>query len=53
MERLADIEGALAAYESTMFSRSEAAGVDAHRVLDLCLGALAPFSLIDFLTAVR
>lgn len=46
-----DMEGALAAYEAAMFSRSEAAAADAHRVLDLCLGASAPFSLIDFLAA--
>lgn len=51
--RRGDIEGALAAYEATMFSRSEAAAVDAHRVLDLCVGERAPFSLIDFLTAAR
>jgi 2-polyprenyl-6-methoxyphenol hydroxylase-like FAD-dependent oxidoreductase len=48
-----DIEGALAAYEAAMFSRSEAAAADAHSVLDLCLGASAPFGLIDFLSAAR
>ena len=51
--RRGDIEGALTAYEATMFSRSEAAAMDAHQVLDLCLGERAPFSLIDFLTAAR
>jgi 2-polyprenyl-6-methoxyphenol hydroxylase-like FAD-dependent oxidoreductase len=50
---LADIEGALAAYEAAMFSRSEVAAADAHQVLDLCLGERAPFGLIDFLTAER
>ncbi len=50
---LADIEGALAAYEAAMFSRSEVAAADAHQVLDLCLGERAPSSLIDFLTAER
>jgi len=50
---LADIEGALAAYEAAMFSRSEVAAAGAHQVLDLCLGERAPFSLIDFLTAER
>jgi len=48
---LADIEDALAAYEAAMFSRSEVAAAGAHRVLDLCLGERAPFSLIDFLSA--
>ncbi|PIS99932.1 FAD-dependent oxidoreductase [Bradyrhizobium nitroreducens] len=51
--RAGDIEGALAAYEAVMFSRSEAAAVDAHRVLDLCLGERAPFSLVDFLGAAQ
>ncbi|MFC4276698.1 FAD-dependent oxidoreductase [Achromobacter aloeverae] len=48
-----DIEGALARFETAMFARSRAAAEDAHRVLDLCLGERAPFSLIDFLTAAR
>lgn len=46
-----DIENALTVYEAAMFSRSEVAAADAHRVLDLCLGEHAPFSLIDFLSA--
>ncbi len=48
-----DIENALAIYEAAMFSRSEVAAADAHRVLDLCLGERAPFSLIDFLSAAQ
>lgn len=48
-----DVEAALAAYETAMFARSEAAASDAHRILDICLGEGAPFSLIDFLTAAR
>ncbi|WP_434211837.1 FAD-dependent oxidoreductase [[Pseudomonas] boreopolis] len=47
--RPGDIEDALATYEAAMFSRSEAAAADAHRILDLCLGERAPFGLIDFL----
>ncbi|MCQ9157146.1 FAD-dependent oxidoreductase [Acidomonas methanolica] len=49
----ADVEFALTAYETAMFARSKAAAVDAHRILDICLGERAPFSLIDFLTAAR
>ena len=48
-----DVEAALATYETAMFPRSNAAAVDAHRMLDLCLGENAPFSLIDFLAAAR
>jgi 2-polyprenyl-6-methoxyphenol hydroxylase-like FAD-dependent oxidoreductase len=51
--RPGDIEGALAAYETAMFPRSEAAAVDAHRILDLCLGERAPFGLVEFLAAAR
>jgi len=45
-----DIEAALMAYETAMFSRSESFAADAHEILDLCLGDRAPFGLIDFLT---
>ncbi len=45
-----DVAAALAAYEATMFPRSEAAAVDAHRTLDLCLDERAPHGLIDFFT---
>jgi 2-polyprenyl-6-methoxyphenol hydroxylase-like FAD-dependent oxidoreductase len=45
-----DTEAALAAYEQAMFPRSEAAAVDAHQILDLCVGERAPFGLIEFLT---
>jgi 2-polyprenyl-6-methoxyphenol hydroxylase-like FAD-dependent oxidoreductase len=48
-----DLEGALAAYEAAMFPRSEAAAAEARRLLDLCLGERAPFSLVDFFTAPR
>jgi 2-polyprenyl-6-methoxyphenol hydroxylase-like FAD-dependent oxidoreductase len=51
--RPGDIEDALAVHEAAMFSRSEAAATGAHRVLDLCLGERAPFSLIDFLSTER
>ncbi|TWB08863.1 2-polyprenyl-6-methoxyphenol hydroxylase-like FAD-dependent oxidoreductase [Rhizobium sp. ERR 1071] len=46
-----NIENALTVYEAAMFARSKAAAIDARRVLDLCLGEHAPFSLIDFLNA--
>lgn len=45
-----DTEAALAAYEAAMFPRSEAAAVEAHRILSLCLDDRAPFGLIDFFT---
>ena len=43
-----DIEAALTAYEVAMFPRSESEAVDAHLILELCLGDRAPFGLIDF-----
>ena len=45
-----DTEAALAAYEETMFARTEAEYADAHEILDLCLGDRAPYGLIEFLT---
>ena len=48
-----DIEAALAAYEAAMFPRSEAAAVEAHRILSLCLDDHAPFGVIDFFTSAR
>lgn len=45
-----DIEAALRAYEAPMFARSQAAAIDAQEILELCLGAKAPFGLIDFFT---
>ena len=46
----ADIEAALAAYEATMFPRSQAAAAESHVMLGLCLDERAPFSLVDFFT---
>ncbi|MGV1759817.1 FAD-dependent oxidoreductase [Rhizobium sp. A22-96] len=43
-----DIEAALAVYEAGMFPRSGSEAVDAHLILDLCLGARAPFGLVEF-----
>lgn len=43
-----DIETALAAYETAMFSRSAAEAIEAERILDICLGPNAPRSLLDF-----
>jgi len=45
-----DIEAALTAYEAALFPRSESAAVDAHQILELCLGERAPFGLVDFFT---
>ncbi|MFI5775874.1 FAD-dependent oxidoreductase [Nocardia sp. NPDC051570] len=45
-----DIEAALTAYEETLFPRSESAALDAHLVLEYCLGDRAPFGFVDFLT---
>ncbi|WP_299724184.1 NAD(P)/FAD-dependent oxidoreductase [Devosia sp.] len=45
-----DTEAALALYEATMFVRSAAEAVDAHMIVDLCLGERAPFGLIEFFT---
>ncbi len=46
-----DAEAALAAYEEALFPRSHAAAVDAHKLLELCLGDRAPLGLIEFFTA--
>ncbi len=45
-----DIEAALTAYEAALFPRSQAAAVDAHMILELCLDDRAPFGLVDFFT---
>ncbi|WP_419692169.1 FAD-dependent oxidoreductase [Burkholderia gladioli] len=46
-----DIEGALAAYERELFPRSAAEAQQAERMLtEVCLGAEAPWSLVDFFT---
>jgi 2-polyprenyl-6-methoxyphenol hydroxylase-like FAD-dependent oxidoreductase len=47
-----DTEAALIAYEAAMFARSQSEAVDAHEIVELCLGESAPFGLIDFLTGV-
>ena len=44
-----NIEAALAAYEQPTFLRSKAEAANARHIMDLCLGELAPFRLIDFL----
>lgn len=48
-----NIEAALAIHENAMFARSAPEAVDAHQILELCLGDRAPFGLIDFLTAAH
>lgn len=47
-----DPEAALAAYESVLFPRSSATAVEARLTLELCLGAGAPGSLVDFFSRV-
>ncbi|WP_322787721.1 FAD-dependent oxidoreductase [Hamadaea tsunoensis] len=48
-----DVEAALAAYEEKMFPRSAAEAVDAHEIVDLCLGDRAPYGLIEFFTGAN
>ena len=43
-----DIEAALATFEAAMFVRSAAEAVDAHEIIDLCLGDQAPYGLVEF-----
>ena len=43
-----DVEGAPAAYEAELFSRSAAEAVAAEGILRVCLGPDAPRSLLDF-----
>ncbi|MGY3453203.1 2-polyprenyl-6-methoxyphenol hydroxylase-like FAD-dependent oxidoreductase [Bradyrhizobium sp. USDA 4353] len=43
-----DIEAALIAYETAMFSRSESTAAGAHAMLRLCLDDNAPFGLVEF-----
>ncbi|WP_186019873.1 hypothetical protein [Burkholderia gladioli] len=46
-----DIEAALAAYERELFPRSAAEAQQAEPMLtEVCLGAEAPWSLVDFFT---
>jgi 2-polyprenyl-6-methoxyphenol hydroxylase-like FAD-dependent oxidoreductase len=45
-----DIEAALTAYEEAMFARSALEAVDAHKMLELCLGDRAPFEFLDIFT---
>ncbi|WP_321782569.1 FAD-dependent oxidoreductase [Paraburkholderia sp. J94] len=45
-----DVEAALAAYEATMFERSQAAAADACAILALCLDERAPAGLVEFLS---
>jgi 2-polyprenyl-6-methoxyphenol hydroxylase-like FAD-dependent oxidoreductase len=45
-----DVEAALIAYEKDLFPRSASEAAEAERVLNLCLGANAPQSLVDFFT---
>jgi 2-polyprenyl-6-methoxyphenol hydroxylase-like FAD-dependent oxidoreductase len=42
-----DIEAALLAYEKVLFPRSASAAADANKILEVCIGANAPQSLLD------
>ena len=44
-----DVEAALAAFEERMFARAAAEAVDAHHMLDLCLGDGAPSAFLDMM----
>ena len=43
-----DVDAALAAFEGTLFPRSQAAAAEAHLILGLCLDDRAPLGLVDF-----
>ena len=43
-----DVEAALCAYEEALFPRSASEAAEANRILDVCFGANAPQSLLDF-----
>jgi 2-polyprenyl-6-methoxyphenol hydroxylase-like FAD-dependent oxidoreductase len=45
-----DIEAALTAYEKDLFPRSASAAEEAEEILEVCYGANAPQSLVDFFT---
>jgi 2-polyprenyl-6-methoxyphenol hydroxylase-like FAD-dependent oxidoreductase len=45
-----DLEAALLAYETGLFARSAAEAAEAQRMLEVCLGADAPRSLVEFFT---
>ena len=47
-----EVEAALAAFEMPMFLRAGAEAVDAHNLLDLCLGDYAPSAFLDMLTSM-
>ncbi|PGH57725.1 FAD-dependent oxidoreductase [Azospirillum palustre] len=47
-----DVEAALAAYEEPMFARAALEAVDAHRMLELCLGDDAPSGFIAMMRSV-
>ena len=47
-----DAEAALSSYEAALFPRAEAAAVEAHRMLALCLDHRAPAGLVEFFTGV-
>ncbi len=47
------LEAALAAYEATLFPRSQTAATEARQILALCLGDRAPIGLVEFFTGAQ
>lgn len=52
VQHAGDVEAALAAYEEPMFVRAAQEAVDAHRMLEFCLGDDAPSGFIDMMRSV-
>ncbi|BDA78630.1 monooxygenase [Leptospira kobayashii] len=48
-----DLEAALSFYETQLFPRSSVEAVESEGVLELCLGANSPQSLVDFFNSVK
>ena len=48
-----DMEAALLAYETALFARSSAAAAESERILRLCFGDDAPYSLVQFFTGMQ
>ncbi|MGU3437503.1 hypothetical protein ACNHUS_31395 [Actinomycetes bacterium M1A6_2h] len=46
----ADVDAALTEFETAMFARSSRVAVEAHDILDRCIGDRAPNGLVELLT---
>ena len=49
----AGMDAALLAYETALFARSSAAAAESERILRLCFGDDAPYSLVQFFTGIQ